>query len=405
MIEKYLSKIDIIAGNDINYVLKKKSIGIFDTKVIDFLSEFSSIILSNLNNYHELREFAGFAFWIRKANLLLLKKQYSNLDNRFGRGIAFHISPSNVVTNALYTFAFGLLSGCPSIIRISGSNKDVIKTIMSLIQTSEMKDKYLPIMELYSFITYIHSDKINNYLSKNVDLRLLWGGNETIKLFKAYQTKHNCIDLPFPDRTSSAYIEMQSLNKIKGNELENIATRLANDIFIFSQRACSSPLYIFSNCKKSEEKNLVKFLKIVNKSIKNISNTSSGFSRLDHFKGSADLALNIPHKGKSLLISDYLTVFKIEDFSVDSKRRYKPFNGCLIYIPIDSIEQMPNFLDPSNQTTILVPFNENLARDIMTIVAPLGTNRIVGAGNAVNMHLFWDGYDIVSCLSKNIKFY
>ena len=74
MKKNYLDEVNIIAGEDINNILNKKSIGIFDPNVINFLAEFSSIILSNLNKHQDLQEFAGFAFWIRKANLLLLKK-------------------------------------------------------------------------------------------------------------------------------------------------------------------------------------------------------------------------------------------------------------------------------------------------------------------------------------------
>ena len=33
-----------------------------------------------------------------------------------------------------------------------------------------------------------------------------------------------------------------------------------------------------------------------------------------------------------------------------------------------------------------------------------GTNRLVNAGNALNMNIYWDGYDVIGFLSKIITF-
>ena len=43
---------------------------------------------------------------------------------------------------------------------------------------------------------------------------------------------------------------------------------------------------------------------------------------------------------------------------------------------------------------------DSLAKKIMI----KGINRVVNVGNALNMNIFWDGYDIVSYLSKLISF-
>lgn len=405
MIKDCLSSIEIIVGENINNVLKQRNIKIFDDRIVKYLSIFSSLIQKEINNDNDLIAFAGFAFWIRESNLLRLKGNYKDFEKRFGRGVSLHITPSNIVTNSLYSFAFGLLSGCPSIVRISSKNKDIIRKIIGLIRTNEISDKFCFVEKLYSFITYQHSDEINNYLSKKVDVRLLWGGDQTIDKFKSYETKSTCIDLPFPNRTSSAYIEMEALNKLTSKELDRISEALAKDIFIFAQRACSSPFLIYVNINKLNEYDLTNFFKIVNNKIKNYNGSILKYSILDHFKGSADLTLNVPNNSKAFLISDYLTVIKINQSEIDKLINYKPFYGCLVYIPIESIEQLSTILPTSNQTCILIPFSDEIANNIMQIVGPLGTNRLVRAGDSVNMHLFWDGYDIVGSLSQYVQFY
>ena len=64
----------------------------FNNKICEFLSEVSSDLLKNKKNYPEI---VSFAFWCRKSNINFLKKKYLDNSFRLGRGIVFHITPSN----------------------------------------------------------------------------------------------------------------------------------------------------------------------------------------------------------------------------------------------------------------------------------------------------------------------
>jgi len=50
-----------------------------------------------------------------------------------------------------------------------------------------------------------------------------------------------------------------------------------------------------------------------------------------------------------------------------------------------------------------LPFEESMIDLIIPIIGPLGTNRVVHAGDALNMNLYWDGHDIVSSLSRIVQ--
>ena len=112
------------------------------TDIINFLSELSNEILTISKSKKKYRIFSYYALWSRKANLLRLKKLRVDIEQRFGRGLAFHIAPSNVVTNILFTMAFGLISGCPSIIRISSKNIEEINDIFKLIDNLLEKEEF-----------------------------------------------------------------------------------------------------------------------------------------------------------------------------------------------------------------------------------------------------------------------
>ena len=100
-IKKLAGKLIISDKNNVNLI--------FDKLTCDFLNQLSKNIL-NSEKARKFTDLISFAFWIRNKNILRIKNFFM-LDNlRIGRGIAFHITPSNVPLNFAYSFVMGLLS-------------------------------------------------------------------------------------------------------------------------------------------------------------------------------------------------------------------------------------------------------------------------------------------------------
>ena len=60
-----------------------------------------------------------FGFWIRRASTERLKERFEVRDGtyRMGKGMLFHIAPSNVPVHFAYSLAMGLLNGNSNIVR------------------------------------------------------------------------------------------------------------------------------------------------------------------------------------------------------------------------------------------------------------------------------------------------
>ena len=87
---------------------------VFSEEVMDFLGALSASLLNDRES-RIYPDVITFAFFCRKANLLRLKTQYVDESLRLGRGIVFHIAPSNVPVNFGYSLVAGLLAvvaGC-----------------------------------------------------------------------------------------------------------------------------------------------------------------------------------------------------------------------------------------------------------------------------------------------------
>ena len=71
-------------------------------------------------------------------------------------------------------------------------------------------------------------------------------------------------------------------------------------------------------------------------------------------------------------------------------------------IRVSNIVSLASLLPSNNQTIVSIGLNAKDIQRLSLIAAPIGTDRIVRPGNALNMDLYWDGYDVVTFLSKII---
>ncbi len=401
-----MENIEVLIGSEPLSTIKTRPFKVFDPTVLEFFSVLSSKILVKYKQDPSLREFAGFFFWIRSANLKAVKNEYKNLHRRFGRGGSLHITPSNVPANALFSLAFGLLSGTPSVIRVSSKTKETLTSILKEINKILDLKEFTHIKNYISIISYIHSESINKELSISASSRLLWGGDDTINLFKNYQTSPACVDLCFPNRTSCALISPSKLVHLDKDKYINLIEGFARDIATFSQRACSSPFIIF--LLKSDDLDIDLFE--INKFLEKVDNTigdkhNNQISCLDNYKSAIDFLFQDPLDLEKFFKGRHLFVATSKSKPSSKVLKYRPDNACLLLICIESLEELHSLLPDNNQTLVNIPYEESLNSKLIQLVGPLGTDRLVKSGDALNMHLFWDGHDIVSSLSRQVQIY
>ena len=399
---QYNNEFKLVAGTNPFKVLNERPKNIFSDEILNFFSELSKEGLKIYKKKEELKEFVGFFFWIRKANMNLLKSNYVQKDYRFGRGGSFHLAPSNVPANALFSLAFGLLSGSPSVIRISNNALKNLEIVFEIINSLIHNDKFSQIKKIFSIINYDHNDELNKNFSLISSSRLIWGGDQTIQLFKKYPTKADCIDLTFPDKTSSSIIDVESLQKIPHEIYQKLIENFSRDIATFSQNACSSPFFIYTYKNKKENKKfLYKFFADINFFLGRKFNDEIPTN--EHFKSSVDLLFFGKNTIKNFFKGDKLFVSKVDKNFIKSLNGYRPKFACLCIVELSSLDELGKFLPEKNQTIVILPFEKSIIEIIVPIIGPIGTNRVVQAGDALNMNLYWDGHDIVSSLSRIVQ--
>ena len=200
---KMNKKINVLVGN---FNLNDGPYDVFDKDIILLLNEVSKQILNN-SKCKKFPDLIYFGFWCRENNIKSIINNYSFFKNRMGRGTVLHIAPSNVPTNFAYSMVFGLLSGNNNIIRLPSKNFLQVEILCNILKKLSKKKNYKKIFNRLLLIKYENSDIISSELSKDMEARIIWGGDKTVNKFKSFITKPRCIDIAFANRYSVCVID------------------------------------------------------------------------------------------------------------------------------------------------------------------------------------------------------
>lgn len=386
--------IEVICGNLPTHRL---AMTFFSDAAVDFLSDLSIAIRNdkNLNSFTDLKTFG---FWCRSNNLIKVKSGYLKKNKSIGRGIALHITPSNVAMTFAYSLAFGLLSGNINIVRLPSRDFHQVEAFVNIINSLLSKQKHRKIRPFICLIKYDRSDSISNDLSTLADTRLIWGGDETIAKFKKFSTKPKCLDLVFPDRYSIALINPVEISTLSDHDLSKITERFFNDTYFMDQRGCSSPQsVIWTSTKYNDEKD--RFWA----SLTNIVRTKYDHNisvAADKYGIITDTAVHAEIDFK-LIESDFrVTRLQISEFQ--NLETIQCNFGMFAEAAISNLSELNYFITERYQTLTFLGLDKADIENALFKDNQPGIDRIVPIGRAFDMTHVWDGYDIISMLSKTI---
>ena len=387
--------------NEVDILSGYKSIKILSSKVysklsIEFLNDLSNMILKNKNS-KKFPELISYGFWCRKSNIIKMSESIHNKKFLVGRGLAFHLPPTNVPINFLYSFSFGLLNGNSNIIKLPSKKYDSCEYILSILNKIFKKKKYNKIYKSNLFVRYdSEHQKITEMISSKSDVRLIWGGNEKVLEIKSIKAKINTIDVSFFDKFSISVLDAKKLKNLSEENFEKLCYDFYTDAFFMDQNACGSPHIIFWLNNK----------KIVNKKFWNkVSNfvekkyLSEDISSIDRFYQANRDVLNFKN---NLKISNYknlyvsqLTKLPLELTTLRGKW------GYFYEYNLNQLNDLKNYINISFQTIIYFGLSKKKIKNFLNQNLK-GIDRIVPVGQAHNINNIWDGYNLTYFLSREI---
>jgi hypothetical protein len=391
--------------SEINFLFSKseKLEDIRNISSDEVFSDYSITLLSNLSvelyKIPQIRKFpdlATFAFYCRKANLLLLKKKYESSDFRIGRGVVFHIAPSNVPVNFAYSMVVGLLSGSINIVRVPSKNFEQVAIIIDTLNKVKNTLKLTDLENKLFIVKYEKTSNATHFFSSLCDVRIIWGGDQTIDLVRESKISPRSFDVTFSDRYSFSIIN--AYNIIIEKNIDKVADNFFNDTYLFDQNACSAPKIVI----------WIGDLETID-SAKNIFWTAVQ-KRIEVYEFSPILAvdkisslyyqstLGIP---LSKIESNNNKLWRIETPMLHPElENYTCAGGYFLEYNAKSIEEISHFVTRKFQTMGYFGFEKENLKFVLKKLKLLGIDRVVPFGKTTDFDLVWDGYDLIYTLSR-----
>lgn len=367
----------------------------FSDEIVEFIDNLSSEILKNV----EARKYSDvitFAFWCRKSNILKLKENYTN-KIRLGRGAVFHIAPSNVPINFAYSLIVGLLAGNSNIVKLSSKEFPQVDILIRIINKILLKKEFTFINKYIILLRYDNEFEITSYFSSNCNVRVIWGGDNTIQEIRKCQLSPRAFDITFADRYSLCTINANLFScYISG---DNIAKDFYNDTYLFDQNACTSPHLIVWVGKEKNIKNSKKmFWESLHKIVKE-RYTLNSISAIDKYTATCELAINNATTNETM--GDNFIVRNTVD-NLKDVDKYHCNSGFFIEYDTDSIYNITDIITDKYQTLSYYGFKKEYLKDFIIDSKLHGIDRIVPIGRTSEFSAIWDGYDLINTLSREI---
>lgn len=367
----------------------------FAEEVTAFTARLSSVILGDSRS-RPLSEVVALGYWLRPASIRRLADRFATLDGGVGVrvpvGVALHIPPANVDPIFAYSWLLALLCGNASIVRLPRRRGAVADLLLDQIALA-LRD-HPGIAAATAFVEYGHDDAITTALSADAGLRIIWGGDETIRHIRALPLSPRGKDVVFADRKSFAAIAAPAFLALDESAAYALMDRLALDVFLFDQMACSSVrMLAWCGAPQAVEAAAQRAIPLLRKAA-----AARGFkvepaTALTKYATCQRLAMDLPVSGIDwgdgrLAVIELSTPLWPEGEHTGG--------GILLQLRVNDLGELIPLADLRVQTLSQYGFERGDLAGFVRRLNGRGIDRIVPLGSAMDFAAIWDGYDLLA---------
>ena len=339
-----------------------------------------------------------------------LHGNYKALDDFYELGssfLLFHAQPRGIVVQwlsgnvsilGLFSIFSALITKNVCLVKASSKGHETLITLLRTlgsIKTNKVDGKEL--IKCIAVVLIDRDDKKNQEkLSMAADVRIAWGGKEAIDSIINLKKKFYCEDIILGPKYSYGVIGKSSLKK----NIKDITRRLAVDISVFDQYACSSPHTIFveGSLKDAEifGKELGLQLDFVNRAI-----LPKG--EIDEGK-----AMEIVSKRTEYELKGKVFASKGTDWTVivtdEGGLASSCFSRVVFVKPISNILKLKEYSDRGKQT-LGIELNLSERKEVLDEITLKGIDRAPNFGYMTFFEYCWDGMFVFDRLVRWVTTY
>ncbi len=378
----------------------------FDERVMNFVSKLSQKILTS-PSIRDFPEMAALGHWFRKASLLNMARNCYKSNNgkvQVGRGLAFHLAPSNVDSVFMYSWLISLLAGNTNLVRVSQKAGPQQAFLTEILQEMAQRSEHTEVSNRFVLLTYPHDDRITEQISESCMVRVIWGGDNTVRSIRAIPLRPMAIELCFADRFSAAALSADAVRNADNATFNELIQGFYNDTFWFAQQACSSPrmvVWVGNNVDVEAAKQ--RFWPALTKEVVSRGAENEPAMVMARLGAAFEYAAHgLAEVSNEFSVVDFPAKLELTNRSLDGIREVHCGNGLFVQTCLQSLPDLGSKLTDKEQTLSVFGFEDQDYLDLIAALKPRALDRIVPVGKALAFDQIWDGQELVTSFTRLI---
>jgi len=384
---------------------KREPLGIASPSALAFCQALSEKLLED-PRAHTFPSLQALGFWLRPASVKALLQDHLGCPvgcTRVPRGVVFQIPPGNIETLFGYNCALSLLCGNVTLVRLPSQSTPEQDTLLDFM--AEICAGMPPALARHIlFLRYAHEAAITEQLGRLCNLRMVWGGDETITAIRRIPLPPLAHEISFANRFSVAALQARHYLEQSDDERTTTTRGLVNDIFQFGQMACASPRLLGWIGGEDDIKQAAALLypQLASLALEKYGapDTGENLAKLNsHFLALHDLEI-----AATTTYNPALTVLSLKNWQgVESFKKLNFGHGLILETRFATLNDLAAHTEGMDQTLVLCGFEAQEVRAFITLCDGRGFDRIVRAGQALDFDPVWDGTNLFDVLTKFVK--
>jgi hypothetical protein len=272
-----------------------------------------------------------------------------------------------------------------------------VDIICEAIERINRASEYDFISSRIALVRYSRTNSATNYFSSICDVRIIWGGDETIARIRENSIPPRSFDVAFADRYSLCAINADEY--VKEKSLDKIAHAFYNDTYLFDQNACTAPhLVVWLGSEENVNKaksifwdSLYEFIKV-----KYIVQPVIAVDKLTSFYNQS---AHMDHITKTVTPDNLIWRIELQDLAKNIDE-YRCTSGYFSEYHANSLSEISRIIDRKYQTLSYYGISKADLNGFIINGKPKGIDRIVPIGKTSDFSLTWDGYNLINTLSR-----
>jgi len=374
----------------------------FDPSVIALLDAWSVQILAQPDARSQ-SPLVTFAFWCRKNNLEVLRKRwmrgFSGSELLLGRGLVFHVASSNMPLNVGYTLAIGLLSGNSNIVKLALRKFPQTESLLKALSHVLQEERFATLASNVCIVRYdMAQTALTDQLSVLCNVRMIWGGDDTIGQIRLSPLRPHAFDICFSERYSLCIINCDEMEA--AGDMQDLAQDFYNDAYLFDQNAFTAPQLVVWLGQDEAKRVKIKqeFWEVVLHLVQQRYAVDASLAA-DKLTILCREAADQGQVQREHGIDNRLVRIRLKQLD-HAVYDYKGLGGLFHEYDASSLQDLASFIDRRVQTVAYHALEADTIKQLIRNNHLQGVDRVVPIGRTAEFDIVWDGFDLIQMLTR-----